>query len=303
MPLVSVIMAAYKEPASIFHSAVESILSQTITDLELIVVLDCPSNAELRAAIENVAKKDARVVPMWNGENLGLAQSLNRALRAARGQFICRMDADDVALPCRIELQLELIQDGYDLVGGVLEVIDQSGRLLYVVEGLPQEARHVSKALRWNNCVPHPSWLGKSEVFESGYRDIPLCEDYDFLLRAALRGVKLGNVTEPVLRYRMGEKSLSRSNLYRQYLYQCYLTKEYAHGRSAEIKSAMSWVEAHYDERKAKAYLCANQLFNEGLSLLRKGQFGAAFSRLIKVPVTSRAYLAKVARLALATLS
>lgn len=303
MPLVSVIMAAYKEPVSVFHSAVDSILSQTVSDLELIVVLDCPSNAELRTAIEVIAEGDARVIPVWNEENLGLARSLNRALNIARGQFICRMDADDVALPCRIEMQLELIQDGYDLVGGVLEVIDQNGRLLYTAEGLPQEARRVSKALRWNNCVPHPSWFGKSGVFESGYRDIPLCEDYDFLLRAALHGAKLGNVTEPVLRYRMGEKSLSRSNLYRQYLYQCYLSKEYAHGRSAEIKSAMSWVEARYDESKAEAYLCANRLFNEGLTLLRKGQFGAAFSRLIKVPVTSREYLAKVARLALATLS
>ena len=303
MPLVSVIMAAYKEPISIFESAVDSILSQTVSDLELIVVLDCPSNGELRMAIEDAAGRDVRVVPLWNEENLGLAQSLNRAIQIARGQFVCRMDADDVALPHRIELQRKLIDDGCGLVGGVLEVIDQNENLLYVAEGLPLEAKQISKALRWNNCVPHPSWFGKKEVFESGYRDIPLCEDYDFLLRAALRGVKMGNVAEPVLRYRMGEESLSRSNLYRQYLYQRYLTKEYARGRSANIADATSWVETRYDERKSQRYLRANRLFNQGLSSLRQGQYGTALCSFLKVPVTSCAYMAKVIRLVLAALS
>lgn len=83
----------------------------------------------------------------------------------------------------------------------------------------------------------------RSLWYTRGYREIPLCEDYDFTLRAVLSGFKISNLNKPVLNYRMTINSISRSNLFEQYLYGCYLTKEYKIGNIANIKDAKNYVE------------------------------------------------------------
>lgn len=299
MACVSVIMSAYKEPVDIFLKAVESIRHQTYTDFEFLIVLDCPSNVELRRAIEQLAIEDGRIIPVWNDENIGLAASLNRALDFAMGDYICRMDADDVAVQTRIESQIEYIQDNeLDLIGCYLEVINQDGEPLYPVDNIPVSNEDIHNALRWNNCMPHPSWFGKSEVFSRKYRAIPLCEDFDFLLRSALEGVRMGNCPKMLVKYRMSEESLSRSNLYRQFLYQRYLTACYSRGLVVDVVEANRWVDCHYDERKASSYLRANALFNDGLNRLRENQRFSALTRFSRIPLVSIGYLDKVIRLA-----
>ena len=145
--------------------------------------------------------------------------------------------------------------------------------------------------------MPHPSWFGKKEVFERGYRHMPLCEDYDFLLRAALDGVRMGNCPKTLVKYRMSKDSVSRSNLFRQFLYQCYLSSCYSQHSVAKIDEANDWVIAHYGENKAVAYSRANVLFNEGLNRIRERQFGSAAWNLVQVPFTSPQYMKKVLRL------
>lgn len=298
MVSVSVIMSAYKEPTDIFIKAVNSIREQTYRDFEFLIVLDCPSNTELRGTIEQLRIEDSRIIPIWNDNNIGLAESLNRALDLARGDYICRMDADDVALPNRIESQIGFLRDkGLDLIGCYLEVINQDGESLYPVDSIPVSDGGIRKALRWNNCIPHPSWFGKREVFFRKYRAIPLCEDYDFLLRAALDGVRMGNCPEVLVKYRMSEESLSRSNLYRQFLYQRYLTTCYSYGNPAAVSDAAKWVENHYDEGRSEAYLHANALFNRGLSLVRQRKLFNALKNLVQVPFVSWDYMKKVLRL------
>lgn len=295
---VSVIMSAYKEPADVFLEAVESILGQSYSDLEFIIVLDCPDNNELRVQINRIASSDKRVIPIWNEENIGLAESLNRAVKLSTGSYICRMDADDIAASNRIETQLGYIeQNNFDLIGSYLEVIDQNGKPQYNVNNIPTNNDRIIKAMRWNNCMPHPSWFGKKEVFERGYRHMPLCEDYDFLLRAALDGVRMGNCPKTLVKYRMSKDSVSRSNLFRQFLYQCYLSSCYSQHSVAKIDEANDWVSAHYGENKAVAYSRANVLFNEGLNRIRERQFGSAAWNLVQVPFTSPQYMKKVLRL------
>lgn len=292
------VMSAYKEPADVFLEAAESILSQTYSDLEFIIVLDCPNNNELRVQINRIASVDRRVIPIWNEENIGLAESLNRAVKLSTGSYICRMDADDIAASNRIEMQLGYIeQNNYDLIGSYLEVIDQNGKPQYNVNNIPTNNDRIIKAMRWNNCMPHPSWFGKKEVFERGYRHMPLCEDYDFLLRAALDGVRMGNCPKTLVKYRMSKDSVSRSNLFRQFLYQCYLSSCYSQHSVAKIDEANDWVIAHYGENKAIAYSRANVLFNEGLNRIRERQFGSAAWSLVQVPFASPQYMKKVLRL------
>lgn len=304
MPLVSVVMSAYKEDPSIFRDAVNSILAQTFTDYEFLIVLDNPDNDELKSIIDAYAQEDQRIRPIFNERNLGLAASLNKALKVARGLYICRMDADDIAYMDRIARQLEcLTEQAVDLVGGDMEVIDGFGNILYSVNYLPETSSKIKNSLRWNNCVPHPTWFGKCDIFKSGYREIPLCEDYDFLLRASLSGKKFANTKGPVLKYRMSDASISRSNLFDQYLYMRYLTSSYAQGKVADIEAATSWVASQSSQSKRVRYLKANESFNSAMGRIEAHDYLKAFVYLLRIAFTSPSYVKKMFRLVFAALS
>lgn len=303
MPEISVLMATYKEPRSYVETAINSILDQTYTDFELLIIQDGPENEELSSLIAATIAWDSRVKTYKNGSNIGLASSLNRAIDLAAGRYICRMDADDISENTRLEAQLnELKSRGLDLIGGGMQIIDENARPLYKVDNLPTKPNSISKALRWNNCVPHPTWFGKRETFAQKYRNIPLCEDYDFLLRAAKAGVQIGNTNQIVLNYRMSRNSLSRSNLYEQYLYQCYITDCYSKGEIADITAATDYVKAHLNNSSAARYSKANEKFNIALNDARQKHYFAAAGNALAVPFTSSAYFKKVIRLALASL-
>ena len=299
---VTVVMPAYREDLGQFKRAVESVLCQGMRDFELLIAIDDPDNEGLRRVAEDYEGRDPRVRVTVNERNLGLAESLNRAISRCSSEYVCRMDADDVSLPNRLERQLRLLVDGgYDLVGGGVDVIDAHDGLLYHARKLPESTEAVRRALRWNNCVPHPTWFGRRWVFEQGYRQIPLCEDYDLLIRTVLAGGKIANVPDAVLRYRMGEGSISRSNLYQQYLYMCVLTKHYARGEAVEVDEARAWVAERNSPEKAGRYLRANGLFNEAMGCLEGKRIMRLLSLLLRIVATSPSYVNKMFRLAMAS--
>ena len=102
--LVSVIMGNYNTPVSYLRESIDSILAQTYTDFELIIVDDA-STDDSPAVLESY--DDPRIRILYNEENLGLAKSLNRALDICRGEFVARMDSDDICLPERFEKQAD----------------------------------------------------------------------------------------------------------------------------------------------------------------------------------------------------
>ena len=114
MPLISVIMSVYNEPESILRAAVESILKQTFRDFEFIIVMDSPENETNKSVLAEYAKADDRLNLLFNEKNEGLTFSLNRALQYAKGMYIARMDADDVSLPLRLELQKDWLEKNYE---------------------------------------------------------------------------------------------------------------------------------------------------------------------------------------------
>lgn len=298
LPKVSVIMAVFKEDWSILQPALESILTQDYPNIELIIVVDNPEYKSLNL-LTSLTETDGRIRMRVNAENIGLAQSLNKGLRYASGKIICRMDADDVSHTERISRQVRhLVDNDLDLIGGQMRVISQEGEFLYSTGSLPKGPNEVNRALVYNNCLPHPTWLGKREVFAEEYRAIPLCEDYDFLLRAALHGYKLGNIQEEVLDYRMTSSSLSRSNLYEQFLYQQYLSKEYRRKRSPEVDEAVDFVHRKKDGDRALKYVKANTLFNRGLSLVGANHYLKGTAIALRACLTSADYARKVSLLA-----
>ena len=95
--MISVVMSTYKEPIEYIEQSINSILNQTYRDIEFVIIVDNPDNAEHIEYIQNRMSGDSRIKLSINEKNCGLTESLNRAIALARGTFIARMDADDIA--------------------------------------------------------------------------------------------------------------------------------------------------------------------------------------------------------------
>lgn len=299
MCLVSVIMSTYKEEEIFLRQAIESILDQTYKDFEYIIILDNPDNDLHKRIIQEYTNNDKRIKFYVNEKNMGLTASLNKGLGLAKGKYICRMDADDISINNRIENQKKYIEENdYDLIGGISQMIDENGKSIYSIKKVPTNMDKIKKALRYNQIISHPTWFGKKEVFDklNGYRNMPLCEDYDFTLRAVLNGYKISNIDETVLKYRMTSSSISRSNLYEQYLFAKFITKKYSENKIADIKEAKQYVNNHNDDRKAKRYLKANARFNIALKDIEEKRYFKFIIDGILLTFTSFNYLDKIYR-------
>ena len=304
--MISVIMSTYKEDEKLLRESIESILNQTYKDFEYIIILDYPDNDVHKSVIEEYALKDDRIHFYINEKNMGLTDSLNRGLSLCHGEYIARMDADDISLPDRLERQMKYLEKNhYDLIGGITEMINENGTLLYSIKSVPTDPKKINKALRYSQCIAHPTWLGRKEVFEknAGYRHMPLCEDYDFTLRAVLNGFVISNLNEPVLKYRMTSNSISRSNLFEQYLYMSYITNEYKNKRVASVDKAYAYVQQHLNEKDSNKYLKANVIFNRMLQEMSDKQILSFIKDGFCLLFSSKYYLNKIYRFVMLSLN
>lgn len=304
--MISVIMSTYKEDERLLRESIESILNQTYRDFEYIIILDYPDNDVHKSVIEEYALKDDRIHFYINEKNMGLTDSLNRGFSLCHGEYIARMDADDISLPDRLERQMKYLEKNhYDLIGGITEMINENGSLLYSIKSVPTDPKKINKALRYSQCIAHPTWLGRKEVFEknAGYRHMPLCEDYDFTLRAVLNGFVVSNLNEAVLKYRMTSNSISRSNLFEQYLYMSYITNEYKNNRIASVDKAYAYVQQHLNEKDSDKYLKANVIFNRMLQEMSDKQFLSFMKDGFCLLFSSKYYLNKIYRFMMLSLN
>ena len=200
-PKVSILMAIYNESILELNASLNSILSQTYKNLEIIIVNDNPKRKENVDFFKEI--KDERVVLLTNETNFGLVNSLNRALSIANGDLIARMDADDIAMPNRIEKQVAyLIENQLDLIGANICHINENGDVIKDNVLYPEKDKEIKRLLPYAGLIAHPTWLGRKEVFQvlGGYRQISWCEDYDFIVRAKIYGFKFGNIQEVLLK-------------------------------------------------------------------------------------------------------
>ena len=295
----SVIMATYKESIECLKQSIESITNQTYNDFEFIIILDNPDNKEHIAFINDYVCKDERIKFYINDKNMGLTNTLNRGLKLAEGKYICRMDADDISELYRMEHQKKYLEENdFDLIGGISQMIDEDGNTIYSIKKVPTNFKKIKKCIKYNQVISHPTWFGKKEVFDklNGYRNMPLCEDYDFTLRAILQGFKISNVNECVLKYRMTKDSISRSNLFEQYLFARYITKQYSEGKVSEVEEAKAYVKKNLSDKNAKRYLKGNERFNNALNNLEEKQYIQFIANGIALLFTSKYYLDKIFR-------
>lgn len=226
-PTISVLLPAYNSEKYI-GEAVESILNQTFTDFELIV-LDDASTDRTPDILAEYALKDTRIRVVRNESNLRIAASLNRGITLASGKYIARMDADDAAVPERFEKQFELMEKNPDIaVCGSWVSVYETGEEWRP----PSDSDSIKAKLFFESYLYHPAVMIRKDVLVSyagGYRpDMPPAEDYDLWVRLAVHPeVKFANVPQVLLRYRMHpgvdreiyrEKQLESSNRVRRFL-------------------------------------------------------------------------------------
>lgn len=226
VPTISVLMSTYNETAKELDESICSILGQSYSDFEFLIINDNPSNDELTVQLQNYDDNRIRIIK--NKENMGLVKSLNQGLQLARGKYIARMDADDVSKPTRLKDELLYLQENnLDMIGSFVETIDENDKVIKSVMKFPVKNNEIVRFMRWGSCICHPSWFLKKQVYSTlqGYRMAPHCEDYDFILRAIFHGYKVGNIPKVELSYRIRQSGVSKSNEAEQFLLRDFLAK------------------------------------------------------------------------------
>jgi glycosyltransferase involved in cell wall biosynthesis len=217
VPLVSVLMSVHDDAAFV-GEAIDSILKQTLADLELIVVDDGSSDATPRV-LDGYA--DARLKVVTNDRRLGLAASLNAALDIAQGRYVARLDADDVAVSTRLEQQVARLGNDVAIVGTAVVDLGESGERGRT-HVMPQGAR----LLRWHALFSspffHPTVLVDRELLDArGLRyDPAFLESEDYELWTRLFEFANGdNMAEALVlkRVHSGQASQRRGELQRSF--------------------------------------------------------------------------------------
>ena len=164
--LVSVIIPCYNAEKYLRES-VESIINQSYPNLEIICIDDCSTDSTL-AILEELASRDARVKVLHNSRNMKIASSLNRGLEYSTGEYIARMDADDIALPKRIEKQVDYLEKNKetDICGTWCEKIDSEGKHIGKII-YPLLHDDLKVMLLFNSCFAHPTVMFRRTVYQS----------------------------------------------------------------------------------------------------------------------------------------
>jgi len=210
IPAISVLMPVYNAEKYI-EAAVESILNQTFTEFEFIIINDGSSDGTL-ALLEGYAEQDKRI-RLISRENKGLVATLNEGLKLAKTSLIARMDADDIALPDRLKIQKEYLDKHSDVVciGARARVIDAKGRFLILTDTKIGHKEVLKAALQGRSPIIHPTAMMRKDVVKQagGYlqSNYP-AEDLALWLDLSELG-KIDNLCDILLEYRMHDGSIS----------------------------------------------------------------------------------------------
>lgn len=207
---ISVLIPTYNVEKFV-EKAIRSIMLQTYSNLEIIIVDDCSTDNTFNI-LQQLAKEDIRIKLFRNEVNKKIAKTLNFALEQATGTYIARMDGDDIADTTRIEILYNYLQENPDvkLVGSNLFSIDENDNILQE-EIYPQNFETIKKVAIFGSPISH-HWLTYKDIYEKiGYYRMAGAEDYDFILRLISNNIKLTNIQKDLyyLRIRNGNTASS----------------------------------------------------------------------------------------------
>ena len=292
-PLVSVILPVYNAEKYL-DNAIESILNQTLTNFELLIVND-GSNDNSSSIISKFLNSDSRIV-LIEQENQGVVKALNTALKLCKGKYVARMDADDICVANRLELQTDYLEKNKNivLVGGQCYTIDEDGDLIGSINVLTDNYDINLSLLREKlygdkTHLVHPAVMFRQDVATkiSGYDfRYKWAEDRDFFLRMGDFGL-LSNLDVFVLYYRHHSESVS-------------VTKNLLQQKSAiaAINAAIERRKLKIEKKSEKNYINKNPIFNHSefitIYAFNNGYYKAArkhaIRNLMNKPISLRAW-------------
>lgn len=247
--MISIIMGVYNG-AQTLAQAIESILQQTFSDWEFIICDDC-STDNTKEILSSYAEKDERFVIISNPQNMGLAASLNHCLQYVKGEYIARMDCDDLSAPDRFEKQQAFLSQnpGFDLVGTYMQAFDTSGNLNVVEHKLLPTKYDVPKGAPF----AHATIMVKTSVLKelNGYKiskHTMRTEDVDLWYRFFAAGYKGTSIPEPLYYVRMDDAAYKRRKLkymlHASYIvwYGCGMLRLPFYYRIYCLKPILSWL-------------------------------------------------------------
>ncbi|OZN24964.1 glycosyl transferase family 2 [Actinobacillus seminis] len=216
--LVSVLVPAYNV-SSYVREALSSVLAQTYKHLEIIVI-DDGSTDNTGEILNQLAKSDTRLRIIHNEKNIGIIKTLNKGLNLAKGDYIARMDADDLIVPDWIEKILNRMENEPHIfaMGGSLQILSSNtGKLAKIYKNgeifqYPTEHDDIIRTLPFDNPMAHPTMVMRAEIFSrNGLRydeHYPKAEDYKLWLEISKIG-QLANLPDVLLQYRIHENQTS----------------------------------------------------------------------------------------------
>lgn len=212
MPKVSVIMSVYNGETYL-KEAIESILNQTFNDFEFIICDDGSTDNSI-SIINNYKEQDHRIIALVNKNNLGLAASLNKCLEHSTGEYIARMDCDDIANNERLTKQVDYLDKNNDLafVGTAVNLFDDDG--VWGERGGLRLSLSKIEVFRFQP-ISHPTTMIRKHILEvvGGYTVAPYTtrtEDYDLWCKIYSYGYMGANMPEKLLNYREDKNSYKK---------------------------------------------------------------------------------------------
>lgn len=208
-PEISVIMSVYNSE-SYLKESVNSIINQTFSDFEFIIVDDSSTDSSLKI-LEQYALKDKRITLLKNIENSGLAVNLNKMISISKGKYIARMDADDISLPERLEKQHDFMENNPDIGVYGTQVIPFGSKAVKM-HSAPLSHEEILASILFTNPMMHPTIMFRKNIFtETGIRyneSLRTSQDLD-LWFSLIRKIRFGNSPEVLLKYRIEQSSSS----------------------------------------------------------------------------------------------
>ncbi len=293
--MISVLMSVFNESVNDIKISIDSVLSQTYRDFELIIVLDKPDNLEAKELLCLYKEQDERVIILVNDENIGLAMSMNRAASVAKGEYLLRMDADDISTPDRFEIELAAMEEGkYDLVCSDYDFIDENGEEIEKSTEVYTD-KQISKLLPLRNVIHHPTVIMTREIFDrvGGYRNYKCAQDYDLWLRFKCAGCKFHMVNKKLLHYRIRTASTTLKHRLRQVMTLKYILSLYGKKMNGySYDGYLNYLEKHNaDSPEAQEdYTKYAELYAKAKGQIKRGKVFRGFGNILKVLFCSKYY-------------
>lgn len=222
--LISVVMSVYNSE-QFLKEAIESILNQTYKNVEFIIIND-GSEDNSSEIIKSYMKNDDRI-KLIDRENRGLAYSLNEGIKLAKGEYIARMDADDISVLDRFEKQIKAMNErDLDVCGGYIEEFYENGKTR--IKKYPLYDNEIKFSLISLSPFAHPSVMIKKSVFDKViYNILEASQDYDLWTQMAIHGFKMGNIQDVVLKYRIHSAQVTVQKRLKQKYITYQISKNY----------------------------------------------------------------------------